>query len=314
MSQDAPEAVLITARNVLHDGQAARLLREAGMSVVEAAGGTALHPDTARSVVAMVVGADLVDDRTVAAYPSLACILRAGSGTDNIRVAAGAGIAVEALPGLNAQSVADFTFGLILAASRRIAQADRLVRAGGWAGLPGGDVYRRTLGIVGLGSVGRAVAARAAGFEMTVLAVQPSGAAPPGVRLVELDELLAESDAVTLHAPLTPQTRHMIGAQQLAVMRPHAVLVNAARGELVDEFALIDALRRGVIAGAALDVFEGEPRIRDEWRELENVVLSPHSASYGDTTTKRLGTEVAAAVQRMLERHQVNHLERRNRR
>jgi phosphoglycerate dehydrogenase-like enzyme len=294
--------VIITARNVLQDGRATVLLRDAGLRVVEAPGGVAnanLTADAARSIAAVVVGSDLVDDRTLAGYPNVTAVLRAGSGTDNIRV--GAGIIVAALPGFNAQSVADYTFGLILSATRRIAEADRLVRNGGWAAITGADVYRRTLGIVGLGAVGRAVAARAAGFEMTVLGVDPSGAGVPGVRLVTLDELVAAADVVTLHAPLTPQTRHLIGAAELARMKPGAVLVNAARGELVDETALLDALRRGVIAGAALDAFENEPHLRAEWRQLDNVVLSPHTASFGDTTMRRLGAEVATTVQRLIE-------------
>lgn len=298
-------AVLITARNVLLDGAASRLLRAAGLRVLETSRGpgAAVEAGQAGSVAAMVVGSDVVDPAILAHFPNLVGILRAGSGVDNIDVGdRGGRITVASLPGLNAESVADYTFGLILAAARRIAEADRLVRAGGWSTLPGADLYRRTLGIVGLGAVGRAVAARAQGFQMTVLATDPAaGAQPPaGVRLTDLAGILAEADVVTLHAPLTPQTRHLIGAAELAAMRPDAVLVNAARGGLVDEEALIAALRNGTVRAAALDVFDSEPAIRDQWRALDNVVLSPHLASYGDTTMNRLGREVADAVQRLL--------------
>ncbi|HEY0119727.1 MAG TPA: NAD(P)-dependent oxidoreductase [Cellulomonas sp.] len=296
--------VVITARNVRLDGRAAPLLRQRGWHVVEAqpAQPPSLTPDEAWDVVALVVGSDVVDQSTIAPYPNLACIVRSGAGTDNVRLPAGSGhVAVTGLPGLNAQSVADYTFGLMLAASRRIAEADRLVRRGEWSPLTGADLYRRTLGVLGFGAVGRAVAARARGFEMPVLAYDPMApATDAGVRTATLREVLAEADVVTLHVPLTPETRRMIGAPELALMKPTALLVNAARGGLVDEGSLIDALRRRVIAGAALDVFDDEPGLRPEWRELDNVVLSPHTASFGTTTMDRLAPEVADAVERLL--------------
>lgn len=304
--------VVITARNVRLDGRAAPLLRGRGWRVVEADPtlGPPLPADETADVVALVVGSDVVDESTVAPYPNLACVVRAGVGTDNVRLPAAASrVAVAGIPGLNAQSVADYTFGLMLAASRRIAEADRAVRDGGWSALAGADLYRKTLGIVGLGAVGRAVAARASGFEMTVLAYDPMAAPRPadGVRMADLPEVLAASDVVTLHVPLTAETRHLIAARELALMKPTAVLVNAARGGLVDEQSLLDALGRGGIAAAALDVFDDEPGIRPEWRGLGNVVLSPHTASFGSTTMDRLAAEVADALDRLLAERGENH-------
>jgi gluconate 2-dehydrogenase len=181
------------------------------------------------------------------------------------------------------------TWALLLATARRIVESDRWLRAGHWQGMKfidrfGQDVHHATLGIIGMGRIGRAVARRAAGFDMRViyhnrtrLSLELERAS--NASHVPLDELLAQSDFVSLHLPYTDANRHVIGAAQLARMKPSAILVNASRGGLVDEAALIEALREGRIAGAGLDVFDGEPRVNPGFLSLDNVVLAPHMGS-----------------------------------
>src|SRR5262249_5334269 len=201
------------------------------------------------------------------------------------------GIAVSNTPDVLTDATADLAFALLLAAARRLPWADRFVRGGGFTGWRpdlglGLDVTGRTLGIVGYGRIGRAVAERARGFRMQTVWRGRSGGTP-------LDELLAQSDFVSLHAPLTPETRHLIGERELRLMRPHAVLVNTARGPLVDEAALVRALREGWIAGAGLDVFEREPALAPGLAELPQVVLAPHVGSATPATRDRMA-EIAA--------------------
>jgi glyoxylate reductase len=215
-------------------------------------------------------------------------------GTDNVDLAAAArlGIAVSNTPDVLTDATADLAFALLLAAARRLAWADRYVRGGGFVGWSpdvgiGLDVTGRTLGIVGAGRIGRAVAERARGFRMEVLFHARSSGVP-------LDELLARSDFVSLHVPLSTSTRHLIGARELARMKKTAVLVNTARGPIVDEAALVEALRTGQIAAAGLDVFEHEPALAPGLRDLPQVVLAPHVGSATIATRDRMA-EVAAA-------------------
>src|SRR5262245_19698163 len=217
-------------------------------------------------------------------------------GTDNIDLAAAAarGIAVSNTPDVLTDATADLTWALLLAAARRLAWADRYVRGGGFTGWrPDGgsglDVPGRTLGILGAGRIGRAVAERARGFHMEVLF--HSRSLPGGVAK---DELLARSDFLSLHAPLILETRHWPGETELRRMKKSAVLVNTARGALVDEAALVRALREGWIAAAGLDVFEREPALERGLVDLPNVVLAPHVGSATIATRDRMA-EVAAA-------------------
>jgi glyoxylate reductase len=226
-------------------------------------------------------------------------------GFDNIDIAAATrrGIVVTNTPGVLDETTADLAFALMLAVARRVIEGDRVMRAGefpGWAPeyLLGRDVHSRTIGIVGLGRIGARVARRARGFDMEILYAQPRRA-DPGLedelraQHVALDELLARSDFVSLHAPLNPSTRHLIGARELSLMRPDAVLINTARGPLVDEAALAAALRRGVPGGAGLDVHEAEPQAHPQLAALPNVVLLPHLGSATQETRSRMA-EVAA--------------------
>lgn len=224
-----------------------------------------------------------------AGLPTLRVAANIAVGFDNIDVAAARdrGIVVTNTPDVLTDSVADFTMGLLLALTRRIAEGDRLVRNGGWTGwaldfMLGVELRGRLLGIVGFGRIGRAVADRARAFGMRVIATPPRDGDErpgPGVAFHSLDDLLAHADVISLHVPLLPETRHLIGARELAAMKPGAILLNTARGPVVDEAALVDALRGGRLAGAGLDVYEREPEVHAGLLGLDNVVLVPHLGS-----------------------------------
>ena len=226
-----------------------------------------------------------VDAELLGAAPTLRVVGNHAVGVDNVDLAACAarGVVVTNTPGVLTEATADLAFALLLDAARRVTEGDRLVRAGAWQGWAptahlGRRVHGATLGIVGFGRIGRAVAARARGFSMRVLYTSRSVVEGVDARRVSLSELLAEADFVSLHAPLDASTRGMIGAAELAAMRPGAVLVNTARGALVDEAALVDALRAGRLA-AGLDVYRDEPAVPAALRALPNVVLAPHVGS-----------------------------------
>jgi glyoxylate reductase len=218
-------------------------------------------------------------------FPSLRLIANFGVGYDRIDVDACAarGIAVANTPGVLDAATADLTFALILAARRRVVEGDRLVRAGEWHrpwadGFLGEELTGSTLGIVGLGRIGRAVARRARGFELRVLYSRRTPATSELGESRELDDLLRESDIVTIHAPRTPETERLIDARRLALLRDGACLVNTARGEIVDEEALVRELVSGRIR-AGLDVFAHEPDVPEAFIDLPNVVLTPHLGS-----------------------------------
>jgi lactate dehydrogenase-like 2-hydroxyacid dehydrogenase len=229
-----------------------------------------------------------------AAGPQLKVVANVAVGYDNIDVAeaTGRGVIVTNTPGVLDDATADHTFAMILGIARRVAEADRFARSGtpwvwGPRMLVGLDVSAgASLGIVGYGRIGRAVAQRARAFGMQILVhdARPIDDPEPDLRIVDLPTLLAESDVVSLHVPLLPQTRHLIDGAAIEQMKPGAYLINAARGGVVDEAALIAALRSGRLAGAALDTFEGEPQINPELIALENTLLQPHIASAGAKT------------------------------
>jgi glyoxylate reductase len=251
---------------------------------------------------------DRVDEELLeAAGPGLRVVANYAVGYDNVDVAACArrGVAVGNTPGVLTESTADLAWALILAVSRRVAEGDRYVRAGSWRTwgpmlLLGSDVHGSTLGIVGLGRIGQAVARRAAGFGMTVLYHQRSRAPGPvetalGARFVRLDELLEQSDIVSIHVPLTAQTHHLIDAPALARMKPTAILVNTSRGPIVDGAALAAALRTGTLGAAGLDVTDPEPIGPDDpLLDLPNCLIVPHIASATWATRGRMAAMVAA--------------------
>jgi len=239
---------------------------------------------------------DRVDAALIDASPRLRVISTVAVGYDNIDVAAAArrGIPVGNTPGVLTETTADLAFALILAAARRIVEAERFVREGRWRTwdpnlLLGYDVHGATLGIVGFGKIGQAVARRARGFDMRILCVSRSDIVTPNTQRVTLGELLRASDFVSLHVPLTAETHHMIGEHELRSMKRTAILVNTARGGVVDQAALARALEEGWIAGAGLDVAEVEPVPPDDaLLRAPNVTLLPHIGSASHATRARM--------------------------
>lgn len=247
---------------------------------------------------------DPVDADVIDAAPNLRVISQMAVGFDNIAIAAATrrGIPVGHTPGVLTDTTADFAFALLMAAARRISEAERFTRAGRWKTwgptlLMGQDVHGATLGIVGMGRIGQAVARRARGFDMRILYSDPSepeAARELGATRVALDDLLAESDFVSLHVPLTADTRRLIDARALARMKPTAILINTARGPIVDQRALYDALVSGRIAYAALDVTDPEPiPVDDPLLTLDNCLIVPHIASSSVATRTRMAVMAA---------------------
>ena len=243
-----------------------------------------------------------IDDEVLAAAPTVKVVANVAVGYNNIDVAAAhrRGVVVTNTPDVLTETTADFAWALLMAASRRVAEADRYVRSGQWDRwlwelLWGADIHGKTLGIVGFGRIGRAVARRALGFNMRVLyqdAVPADATVERDLRAsrVDLETLLREADFVSLHTPFLPETRHLINARTLRLMKKSAILVNAARGPVVDEAALVRALQEGWIAGAGLDVFEEEPKVHPGLIALTNVVLAPHIASASRDTRVAMAT------------------------
>lgn len=248
---------------------------------------------------------DPIDAEVIAAGTRLRVISQMAVGVDNIdlRAATARGIPVGHTPGVLTEATADFTFALLMAAARRIPEGVDYVRAGKWRtwepmGLLGVDVWGATLGIVGMGRIGTAVARRARGFAMRILYYDPTRRpeleAELGAEYAELDDLLAQADFVTLHCPLTPQTRHLINEAALRRMKPTAILINAARGPVVDTDALLRALSEGWIRAAALDVTDPEPLPPDHpLLSLSNCIVVPHIASATISTRNRMARMAA---------------------
>lgn len=249
----------------------------------------------------VVRGATKVTRRLLDAAPQLRWVARAGAGLDNIDVAAASekGIGVLNVPGANAIAVAELVFGLLLGLFRQIPAADAAMRRGEWekSRWSGRELRGKTLAIVGLGKIGGAVARRAKAFDMEVIGVDPivsaSDARAMGVEPVTFDEIFPRAEVLSLHAPVLPETKGMVGAAQLARMPRGAVLVNAARGALVDEAALVEALRSGQLAGAALDVYAEEPPKGSPLLSLPNVVLTPHIGAATVEAQEAVGEEIA---------------------
>jgi lactate dehydrogenase-like 2-hydroxyacid dehydrogenase len=245
---------------------------------------------------------DPIREELLARLPDLRLVALGSAGYDSVDVAAAArrGVIITNAPGVLSEAVADTTFGLILGARRRYVEADRYVRAGRWheAGLElmvGPDIHGATLGLLGYGAIARAVARRAQGFGMTVVFHDPYGTADALARSVSLDELLATSDVLSIHVPLTPETRGLIGEAQLRVMKPDATLVNTSRGGVIDEPALVRALAEGWIGSAGLDVQAREPNpdAGSPLLALPNVVVLPHIGS-ASTSARLAMTSLAA--------------------
>ena len=251
---------------------------------------------------------DAIDGEVLdAAGPQLKIVANVAVGYNNIDVPAATTrkVIVSNTPGVLTETTADLAFALLLASARRLCESERVLRAGKWPGwgilqFLGQDIGGKTIGIVGGGRIGQAMARRACGFDMQILYSSRSAHSEMdalGAKRVSLDELLKQSDFVSLHCPLTPETKHLIGAKQLAMMKPTAHLINTARGPVVDEAALVEALRTKKIAGAGLDVYEEEPKIHPGLFELENAVLAPH---IGSATTETRGKMATMAAQNVI--------------
>ena len=278
------------------------------------------EPPTRAELLELVAGSDaivcLLSDRIDAelldaAGPSLQVVANYAVGLDNVdrEACAARGVAVAHTPGVLSDATADQAWALLLAVARRVVEGHRLVASGAWSGwaplqLLGTSLAGRRFGTVGIGRIGRAAARRAVGFGMEVVyharSEHPDVERELGARKVSLADLLATSDVVSLHCPLTDATRHLIDAEALSTMKPTAILINTARGPVVDEAALVEALAEGRIAGAGLDVFEREPRIHPRLPALPNVVLAPHLGSATVATRDAMARLVADAVVEVL--------------
>jgi gluconate 2-dehydrogenase len=263
---------------------------------------------------AMATVMDKFDEAVLAQSPDLKVISNIAVGYNNIDIPAATkrGIKVTNTPGVLDDTTADLTWSLLMAAARRISEADMYVRRGDWKiafGVQyflGQDIHHATLGIIGMGRIGQAIAKRATGFDMRVLynnrsRIPESDEKRLNATWVDRDRLLAESDFVVVMAPYSPATHHLIGAAEIAKMKPGAILVNSARGGVVDDAALVEALKAKRIAGAGLDVFEGEPALNPEFVKLPNVVLTPHIGSASRATRIIMCNTAAANMAAVLE-------------
>ena len=256
---------------------------------------------------------DKVDAALLALAPQLKAVANIAVGYNNIDVPACTtrGVMATNTPGVLDDSTADLAWALMLGTARRITEVERRIRAGEWTGWRlkqwlGVDVHHATLGIVGMGRIGQAIARRALGFEMKVVYHNRKSIAPELERkcnaaYVSLDELLSQSDFIVLQVPYTPETHHLIGAVQLKKMKPSAILINSTRGGVVDDAALVAALKGGTIRGAGLDVYENEPKLHPDFLKLDNVVLAPHVGSSTEATRKAMAMLAAQNLVAALE-------------
>lgn len=265
---------------------------------------SALLPALADVDAVLIRSATKMDAEAIAAGRQLKVIARAGVGLDNVDVPAAtqAGVMVVNAPTSNITSAAELAVGLLLASARNIAPANQALKGGAWkrSTYGGVELLDKTVGIVGLGRIGALVAERLKGFGMEIIAYDPyttpAKAAQLGARLVELDELLAQSDFISVHLPKTKETLGLLGADALTKVKPTVHIINAARGGIVDEAALADALREGRVAGAGLDVFAKEPCTDSPLFEFEQVVVTPHLGASTDEAQEKAGIAVAKSV------------------
>ena len=252
-----------------------------------------------------IAGLDYITAEALANAPaSLKVISRFGAGVDRVDLAAAKakGITVTNTPGTNSTAVCELAFALMLSLARHIPQLDTAVKSGGWPRTSGLELCGKTLGIAGLGAIGKKLATRAIAFGMNVIAYDPyfdaAFAAEHGIRQMELNDLIPQADVISLHVPLTEQTRHMIGTEQIARMKDGAFVINTARGGLVDEAAAAEAIKSGKLGGIGLDAFEVEPPTESPLMGLHNVVLTPHAGAHTDEAVAGMGL---MAVQNLID-------------
>jgi D-3-phosphoglycerate dehydrogenase len=285
------------------------LLREAGFDVAFPAKRRQLTEDELlrelKGASAAMAGSEPYTRRVIESTPNLRVIARAGVGYDAVDLVAATerGIAVTITPGANQESVAEHTFAILLAVAKSLVTQHNAIKAGQWPREASVPLRGRTLGLAGLGRIGKAVAGRAVNFRMRILAYEPypdqEFIKRHGVELVPFEQLLKESDFLSLHVPMGPESKHLINRRTLALMKPTAILINTARGGLVCEADLLEALKSGRIAGAALDVFEQEPPGKNPLFELDNVVLTAHTAGVDLQSRDDMAYAAARAIVRL---------------
>lgn len=269
-----------------------------------------------KNIDGVIVGIDPVTSKVIAAAERLRVISKYGVGLDNIDMEAATkrGIVVTSTPGANTESVADLTFGLMISVARRIIEADQALRAGRWERFMGMDIWGRTLGVIGTGRIGKAVVNRAKGFNMRIFAYDTwqdsEWAAAYGVKYVDLEQLMIESDFVSIHIALNDETCGLVDKKLINLMKPTGILVNTARGGIVDETALSEALRKGKIFGAALDVFTEEPLVEQHLLSTSGLSITPHIGAYSRGALENMGKvaveNMIAVLQGIKPEHVVN--------
>jgi D-3-phosphoglycerate dehydrogenase len=306
-----PEKILITPRSFgKTDPRLFTLLEEAGYELVLNGTGGILDKKQITELIApcagVILGVDPLDADVIAAAPHLRAISKYGVGVDNIdlNAAKARGIKVSRTVGANAEAVADYAVALMLALSRKLLPIDQSCRRSDWSKVTTLDFNHKTLGLIGLGAIGKNVAQRAQAFSMRVLAYDvmwdAEYAQAHGIEYAEPETILRTADFISLHLPLLPSTENFIGEKELAMMKPTAVLINTARGGLVDEAALLDALRHNRIYGAGIDAFRVEPPEDKSWFELDNVVLGSHCAASTTGAVENMGRMAAENLLRDL--------------
>jgi len=255
----------------------------------------------------IIMGIDELSAEIIEKANKLKVISRYGTGLDNIDInmATNKKIIVTNTPTANLDAVADLTFGLILSLARRIPEADKKTKSGKWEKIIGKSVWKKTVGIIGLGNIGKQVVKRAKGFEMNILVFDivedKKFAQKFGIKYVNLEELLRKSDYITIHIPLNDATRNMISYEEFEKMKKGAFLINTSRGGIVDEEALYDALRNNKLRGAALDVYNSEPPRESTLKELDNVIMTPHIGAYTEEAIENMSIQAAQNLIDVLE-------------
>jgi len=279
--------ILITPRSFgKHNEEHFKMLEAKGLSIVRNETGGIMTEDDMKAAIAgavgVIIGVDPLNADVLARAPGLKAVAKYGVGTDNIDLdyCKENDIKVSITTGANSEAVADYTFALILALARKVVEIDCHCHEKDWTKITTSDVYGKTVGLVGLGSIGKGVAKRAQGFGMEVLAYRRNWddeyGRSAGVKYATVDEICERSDFISLHTPLTEETKNIIGKRELGLMKPGAFIVNTARGGLIDEDALLTALEEGRVAGAGLDAFAHEPPEDDRWYALKNVIMGSH--------------------------------------
>lgn len=303
--------ILVTPRSFgKTDSSVWEKLKNAGLEVVRNPGETIMSENEMIKHLAdcegIIIGVDPLNENILKQAPKLKAIAKYGVGVDNIAMdyCQKQGIKVSRTVGANANAVADFTFALMMAVARKIVSIDQKCRQSDWSKITTIDLYGKKLGILGLGAIGRGVAARAQGFNMTVMAYDvywdEAYASEHQIIKSTPEEIYKNADFISLHLPLLPETRNLIGAEQLALMKKTAVLVNTARGGLIDEDALLDALKSRQIYGAGIDAFSTEPPENPDWFTLDNIVIGSHAAASTTGATEHMGQMAVANLIRDL--------------